>query len=180
MRDFHAPFYLIHRDGSTWEYPTLDDLERAVREAGLVRKIAAQHVVHVEDSLGGGVALHNDWIVRDFYGLAVPSSVFRYRRYIPSWERARAIARRAQELGLPIPGTGCRRAAGRYYRRPRHIGLNRSWAAEELDREECELRHTQLRPCRRREVTTSYSDIMPAADRIRSWKRHRRTQYRAQ
>ena len=168
---FLSPFLLIHIDGHVDVYADLETLARAVREARIL--ISTYHIESITAFFGKRERYTNNWIVRDDRGQIVTreavNAALPYRRRY--WQSRYDNVRHAEALGLPIPGTG-RGHPYCYFRRFKFIGNNRARAAQLTDeRGNFRTKKIQLMP-------SNWDDYGRADWYDRTWKRHRKTQYK--
>lgn len=190
------PFYLIDREGNEHLFETLALLHDYCRAKGIYLRrpynyynqiipverlmVAEQHTTLVD-----GVAKAFGYIVRDSYNrIILPSEIAASNPHpqyeFRSWwnKRAKEICR-AEELGLPIPGTG----KGRGWcsnRRPHHIADYRARAAIEADLKTDEDYADCLnyfKPAWGDAPPNNWDEI-PRSSFQKSWKKHRRTKWR--
>jgi len=175
---FIPPFLLIRRDGQTTEFGDLTALACAVRESRI--EISKYHVI--EHEIIGGVyhkTIYNEWIVRDSFGQIVPKEAvweaapYRVTGYRRQYRSRLEQAQNAAALGLPIPYTGKRRGYSNYLRFMRTLGTNRARAGAMVDDRGAEIRPKGVISPR----PTCWDDV--PRTHTRSWKAHRKTQWKA-
>ncbi len=117
-------------------------------------------------------------VVRDDLGLPVPPALLR-----AAWMDARhpRRVRKSPPKGVPVPHSG-RRRGGRCFRHPGCLPQRRAADALRADiragEDSFELLLGLVRPEGEHRPPTSYDDLVVACLRDRSWKIHRRTQWR--
>jgi len=173
--DFNPPFLLIRQDGSVTEFSDLVSLACAWRESGIT--VSEQHTSR--DSASGGVriATFGEWIVRDDRGGTVREDDIRAAapyRSVGYWRKHAGLRSHAEALGLPIPFLRKGRRVYRIHRHPHGIGCYREHASVAVGRDDDVMIRGRIKL-----PPTAWDDIVRANTCDRSWKRFRKTRWRA-
>lgn len=175
MTDLAYPLAAIRDDGTTIIAAT------PLEAAAFNRLHPAPAHAQAYTSYDGTLAFtRSEWIVRDHFGRTVHREElpdFRARR-IGHFGRRDAAVRAAAERGLPIPGTGARRRYSAGFRDFRaNISMRAAEACLADDLADWGVRDTRVGRVRTHDLPQVWDDVAWRGDR-RSWKDHRRTQWR--
>lgn len=166
------PIYFIRADGHVVVANTPDDC----RGWSVAAKHRHPHGVHFSNGEFEIRIAENEWIARDALGAVVlTSDLPRDERHYAWWARSDERARRAAELGLPIPGTGTSTTC--YRRRPRiRLSEDRAQRCLAYDLVEAGLYPTDVR--RGKRVANDPWDDGCRRRPQRCWKEQRRTRWK--
>jgi hypothetical protein len=182
----NAPFVLKRRDGATWTYATLAEVLRSLRAPYWCVRLGAEYTpdrVKLHFDVDGRllwreVVCHGvDHILVDSAGRVLSCEdlerLGRQANLLKPWVSRRARALQFYPGYGPVPGTAKRRGGHHMYRRPGTTPARRD--AQVVDPLEPQVR-ARRRPAN---LLNAWDDEFISARRSRSWKRHRRTQWKS-
>ena len=102
------PLTAIHRNGYTELLYSFDAVQKFIQKYG--RFSDSHKSVYYDYNTGEMRFFYEDWVVRDDLGNIVNCKFFITNGYVKLRKKRLAKLKRYIKLGLPIPGTGCKKA----------------------------------------------------------------------
>lgn len=178
MKKLTYPLILIHKEGWTEQFYDLETLKVFIHNA---------KILFSDDGFGafdwGSKYINNyyDYIIRDDRGLKVTQEDIYdkpydhrkwYYRY-PKITYRDKQKQRAEELGIAIPGTRCWRGGNGWRITPHHLkNIKDLYSFNEWKKEYPNIKGKV------KQTPTAWDDKGRSDWSIKSWKKHRKTQYK--